>query len=364
MKIIQLVYALGSGGAEKFVVNIANELASLGHDVTVCMLRGEHDPDLIFNKQHLSKDVKFHALNLTKGFSFSKVVSVCKYIKSENPDVVHCNLNVIPYIYPLAITSRKIKFVHTIHSVAEHTVKEGLQVKLNRFFYSKFIKAVTISNQVRESYQSLYGLNNDELIANGAPAITPSEQFEKVRAEVSSLKNTSSDRIFIHVARFHEAKNQELLINAFNELDKQGKNFTLLILGSNFDSEEGMKLQAKACDKIHFLGVKNNVGDYLLCCEAFCLTSHYEGLPISLLEAISAGLTPVCTPAGGIPTVIEDGKNGYLSSDFSVEAYLVALNRFMAEQIDNQSLIEYFSRNFSMRNCAEKYIQLYLQKKS
>ena len=99
MKIIQIIYSLCPGGAEKFVVDLSNQLATMGHDVTLCMLRDVTDESLTFNKQFLQSNVKLHSMKFSRGFSWGKCRSVEKYIQNERPDVVHCHLNVIPYVY-------------------------------------------------------------------------------------------------------------------------------------------------------------------------------------------------------------------------------------------------------------------------
>ena len=81
-----------------------------------------------------------------------------------------------------------------------------------------------------------------------------------------------------------------------------------------------MNLVANKPPNVYFLGKVTNVSDYLLCADAFVLTSIFEGLPISLLEALSAGVIPVCTPVGGIINIVT--KNiGFLSEDVSKDAY-------------------------------------------
>ena len=347
MKILQLIYSLSSGGAEKFVVDLSNQLAKMGHDVTLCMLRDDKIDTSTFNKQFLSSSVKFHSMKFDRGFSLGKCRRLEKYIMNENPDVVHCQ-------------NKKIKFIHTLHNLANNTGGVGLQYYLNRFFYKhEYIRPVCISRLCQESYESYYKLHNAPYINNGRSSVAASPLYEKVKEEVSSYKTTFGTKVFIHVARFHSQKNQQLLVDSFNHLAAENIDFTLLILGNGYDCEAGKELQKIACDKILFLGEKSNVNDYLLCSDAFCLTSIYEGLPISLLEALSCGVTPICTSVGGIPDVIEDGVNGYLCDDLSVDAYVDTVMKFINNPIDSESVVASYNKSFSIQKCSIDYVKLY-----
>lgn len=360
MKIIQMIYSLSSGGAEKFVVDLSNELAVRGHEVTLCMLLADDNSELVFNKQFLSNKVNYHNMGFARGFSLKKVNAVQQFVKRLHPDVVHCHLNVTPYIFRLALTNRKIKFVHTLHSVAQNAVGAGYQRFINKMFYKYgVIQAVCISRLCMESYNTFYHLNNAPYIDNGRALMPPTKKIEAVKKEVTSYQATMHTPIFIHVARFDKLKNQHLLIDSFNALNKEGVDFTLLIIGNGFNSDMGKQLQIKACNKIHFLGEKDNVNDYLLCSDAFCLTSIFEGLPISLLEALSCGVTPICTPVGGIPDVIKDGENGYLSQDLTIDNYVKVLKYFIAQPIEKQTLKNFYAAHYSMHACAEKYEHLF-----
>lgn len=364
MRIIQLIYSLASGGGERFVVDLSNQLAQLGHDLTICILLDDSLETNVFNKQFIDKGVKFYSFKFKPGFSLGKVLEVERFLKTQMPDVVHCHLNVIPYIYRLTFTNKKINFIHTLHSVASATCGGRGQWRINKFFYKKgYIQPVAISSICKESYERFYNLHNAPCIDNGRSLVLPSANFYAVKKEVESLKIDLNTKVFIHVARCHPLKNQVLLIDAFNELYNRGENFVLLILGNGFDKSEGRLLKQRACSKIQFLGEKNNVGDYLLCSDAFCLSSNYEGLPISLLEALSCGLTPICTPVGGIPDVINDNVNGYLSNDLSVDSYVNAICRFISAPIEKRKLIEFYKDHYSIEKCANEYInKVYLKK--
>jgi len=360
MRILQMIYSLSSGGAERFTIDLSNQLQKMGHTVCLCMLRGEDRQEDTFNKQFLSEAVVFYSSNLSKGFSLSKVRTVERFIKFWKPDVVHCHLNVIPYIYRLAVFDKGIKFFHTLHNVASNTGGGRMQYPLNRFFYKhNLISPVCISRLCQESYESYYKLHNAPCVDNGRSFVGTSHLYEMVRQEVETYKLSAETLVFVHVARFHVQKNQQLLIDSFNRLALEGVDFILLIIGNGYGCEEGLKLQQSACSAIHFLGEKNNVNDYLYCANAFCLTSIYEGLPISLLEALSCGVVPICTPVGGVPDVISDGTNGYLSSGQDVDSYCEAINRFIQQPIPKQVLVDYYQANYSMEVCAKKYEALY-----
>ncbi|MBO5107821.1 MAG: glycosyltransferase [Bacteroidales bacterium] len=362
MKIIQLIYSLASGGAERFAVSLSNQLAEMGHEVTLCMLLSTTDIKNTFNAQYLKSSVKLYSFEFDRGFSYRKSNIVERFISEKAPDVVHCHLNVIPYIFRLSIRTRSIRFIHTLHSLAENSSGKWWQRWINYCFYrSALIQPVVISEQCRQSYVKFYALDNAVCIENGCEAPQHTPLFPSVQNEVNSYKARKDEKVFIHVARYHELKNQILLIDSFNQLANEGVNFTLLVLGEGFDRGDGSHIRNKACTKIHFLGLKSNVADYLLCSDAFCLTSNYEGLPISLLEAISCGLTPICTNVGGVPDVVRDEVYGYLSES-SVESYVSAIYKFLSREIDKKILQQYFRHNYSIASCADKYVNLYIKR--
>lgn len=361
MKIVHLIYSLCSGGAERFVVSLANQQVAMGHDVSVCILLSDTDENYTFNLQFLDSAVGFHSFGFTKGFSIRKSNIVENYLDNLNPDVVHCHLNVIPYIYRLAFRRRKINFVHTLHSVAANASGKFYQYPFNYLSYRfGLIKPIAISEKCAESYVQYYGLRNPACIDNGCEQPRMSQFYQQTREEIEGYKYTEGTSVFVHVARFHSLKNQKLLIESFNRIRQEGYDAILLMIGDGFNEGEGRKLKEQACDAIHFLGLKSNVGDYLMCADAFCLSSIYEGLPISLLEAMACGVVPICTKVGGISDVIEDGKTGILS-DVDTSAYTEAMERFFSTQIDKSLIQECYRMRFSMAACALKYYKIYIE---
>lgn len=364
MRIVQLVYHLGFGGGEKFVVNLSNQLAENGHEVIIVQLRNDTDSfDIHFNRQFLSPKVKYLNLGLTKGFTFKKAMKVMCKLYRLKADIIHSHLNILPYYYLLTLFPGKTKFVHTLHNVAEKETEISWQQKINHWIYKhNFIIPITISPECQKSFTNLYHIPSPICINNGTPPVRATPDIERVKIELRSLCNTDNCKILLHVGRFNEQKNHRLLIESFNQIIKDGFDAELFIIGGKFDTPPGLELQKKACCRIHFLGTRHNVCDYMLNSDFFILSSFWEGLPISLIEAMSAKLIPISTPAGGVPNVITDGYNGFISSDYSQQEFVKTIKRALNSSLDPNLIYQSYMDNYSMTKCANAYELAYNQK--
>jgi glycosyltransferase involved in cell wall biosynthesis len=361
MKILQLVYSLGPGGAERFVVDLSNELALQGNDVTLCVLRDDQKGNSGFYKRDLSDKLNYVNLKIPEGLRLSNIGIINRLVNKLKPDVVHSHLNLVNYVFPLTLIHSKIKFFHTIHSIPKSEVKSSIEYWIRRLFYSKFkMKAITISEEVSRSFLSYYKISSYNEIYNGRALPKPTSEFSNVKNDIQKFRDSGST-IFLHIGTCNKAKNQRTLIGAFNKIMNSEDHALLMIIGSGFDSEEGRSLKKLACDKIIFLGEKHNVSDYLLNADAFCLSSVREGMPISLIEAFACGCTPICTPIGGLINTIKNGETGYLSKSVSEDDYYVAIREYLENKnkIKREHLIRYYYNYFSIEECAKKYISLY-----
>jgi glycosyltransferase involved in cell wall biosynthesis len=129
----------------------------------------------------------------------------------------------------------------------------------------------------------------------------------------------------IMVARFNEQKDQATLLKAISSLFFP---FHLDFVGSGASMESCQALAESlgVKDKVSFLGDRTDVPQLLAQSQIFILTSHYEGLPISILEAMRAGLPVIATKVNGIPEEVEHGKTGLLVSDKDVKEVAKALS--------------------------------------
>lgn len=364
MKILHIIPSLYGGGAEKFAIDLCNEL-SKKHEVIICSFFDVDDT--MFMAKNLHKNVKLVTFNKQTGFDISIFFKVYRLIKNENVDAVNTHLRALVYsLLPIIFTS--VVFFHTVHNMAQKETG-----RFNRFVYKLLFRffsvtPVAISSKVLESVQKEYGNRFNDLVDNGIKPLGKTYRCNKVKQEIEKYKKDKDTSVFITIGRISQQKNHKMLIDVFNQLIKEGKNIILLIIGDDYSKDQQLlkELSNMAKEDIFFLGMIENIADYLLCSDAFCLSSLYEGLPITLLESLSLGIVPICTPAGGIVDVIDDNI-GFISTDFSPEAYQTVIKQYLdlspkeKEQFSENGE-KLFDLKYNISQTAENYIKLYQHK--
>jgi len=150
----------------------------------------------------------------------------------------------------------------------------------------------------------------------------------------------------------------------FRKLEQDSINVILLIIGSVRHKHVYDSLMLDLPSNVYLLGEINNATDYLFLSDVFCLSSLWEGMPISLLESFNVGCFPICTPAGGITNMIKDGENGLLANDFSEESFYLKVLEYLSMQAHEKSTIKSncinaFSTFYSMELCSKRYLEYY-----
>lgn len=358
MRIIQIIYNLGQGGAERFVIDTCNELVKNKENEIFLLTINANSPQLRHYIDTLSKNVIHKNIGTIKGLSLKGIIGVYNAIKEIKPEIVHIHCSPV-LIYLPAILYKKAKYVHTIHNLANKAISFLWLKRFQGWLFRKHIQPITISNTCQESYKEFYKQKNAICITNGRAALEKTEEYNNVATEIASYKQGNDVPVFIHVARYAEQKNQKLLFATFERLHNVGKKFLLVIIGGGYEKSPYMHLNETGYVKI--LGAKQNVGDYLACADYFVLSSTWEGLPLSLLEAMSMGCIPISTPAGGVLDVIRDGENGLVSKSFTEDDFYNTVSKVFKEEfiIDKGKIIADYRNNYTMEVCVNKYYDVY-----
>lgn len=358
MKIVQIIYNLGQGGAERFVVDTCNELVKNKENEVFLLTINANSPQLRHYIDTLSKNVIHKNIGTRKGLSLKGIIGVYNAIKEIKPEIVHIHCSPV-LIYLPALFYKKAKYVHTIHNLASKAISFQWLKKFQGWLFRKHVQPITISNICQESYIDFYKQNNAIRITNGRATLEKTAEYDNIQKEIEKYKQGKNKPVFIHVARYAKQKNQELLFKTFKRIYKEGKDFLLLVIGAGFERSPYMHLNET--DYVKILGAKQNVGDYLACSDYFVLSSLYEGLPLSLLEAMSMGCIPISTPAGGVNDVIRDGENGLLSPTFDTNDYYNTIKRVFDKSftIYKEQIIKDYEKNYTMEVCVNNYYNVY-----
>ena len=358
MRIIELIPTIASGGGEKFVVDLSNELSIQGHDVSLITLFDYND-SFIFESL-VNKNVKRISLHKKEGLDISCFFKVLNVIREIKPDVVHAHVGAIKYITLSAILYKKCRYFATIHSEAKREAGNSIDLYSRKFlFTNKMVTAVTISDESLRSFEEFYGISAP-MIMNGCSAYS---EYSKV-----SDYHKDVDLLFVHAGRIQKVKNQYRLVKSFQRLIEEGYNVRLLLLGRIEHEDVFESIRPYFSDKIVYLGEKNNCRDYMNVADAFCLSSNMEGMPITVIEAMSVGCIPIVTPVGGCVNMIYNRENGFIAKDCTDEAYYDSLKEFASIGSEERTLIsdktkETFVKTYSISSSAINYVKLFNEKK-
>lgn len=365
MKILQIISSLGNGGAEKFVVELSNELSNT-NDVKIVSFKSIEDW-MIFPKM-LNKCVPLISLDKKQGFDVRTFKKLFKLFKHEKPDVIHFHLDAtIKYIIPLTFFFQNTKFIYTIHSNL-NSDKITLFNYLERMkFLTTKVKYICISESIYYQFKKKFPSFNFVLIENGIQKMHSSDLLTEIQQEIKKYKSNAETKLFLVIGNYSAPKNFQLITEVFKKLHTTSQNVALLIIGDDVSAEktEWKKIQNLKSPNTYMLGPKANVQDYLHESNAYCLCSVYEGLPISILEAYSMGKPVLSTPAGGIPSILKNQVNGLLSSDFTIEAYYEMILNFLKIPENHiakfkKNNLDDFEKHFTISKTTEKYILNYL----
>lgn len=357
MKIIEIIPQLSQGGAERFVIDLCNEM-STEHEVVLVVLHNVDNHG--FFRKELSKQVRLISMNKRMGMDWQLFFRLAKLIREEKPDVVHTHLRGIVYTFLSYIFTSKIKFIHTVHNDAKMEAGGGVSKWCRELAFNlKRVHPVTISEESQRSFEEFYHLPST-LIYNGRPEYNFNTDISAVQQELENIKTNKQAKIIVNIARIQPQKNQLPLAKAIDNLNKQGYAVELAIIGSKADKQIVNNIEALHSPYVHLLDVRTNPRDYMRAADAFCLSSIYEGMPITLIECFSVGAIPLCTPVGGIVNMIQDSENGLLAQSSNQEGIEQILQRFLElkdETITNMKdkSLKTFER-FNMQHCCQQYI--------
>lgn len=354
MKIIQVMPNFALAGAEIMCENLVYGLKKQGVEVVIVSLFDDHS---VITERLEKQGIKIIYLNKKLGMDFSIIRKLCKVFKQEKPDVIHTHRYATEYAIPAAVLAGVKKRVHTVHNVAQ---KENGRLGrfLNRcFFKINHVVPVALSAIVQESIEKEYKIKKEKI-----PVVFNGIDLSKClpKTEYATTDNTLK---ILHIGRFMQQKNHQGLIEAFSIFHEKFPKSVLQLIGEGDLRGEIEKMVAEKGlkDAVEFLGLQDNVYGYLHDADMFTLPSLYEGIPMTLIEAMGTGLPIVATKVGGVPDMLVDGESAILT-DVDTEKIAKAFLELAEDQEKRKLLGESAKKAavpFSAETMAEEYLKIY-----
>ena len=313
MRCLVVVPSLIRAGAETQSVDLANGLASMGHEVHLCAFEQRVD-----QRDRLTEAVKFHHILRRSKYDRSVVTGLADVIDRENIEVVQGVLQFAALIAWLASlrSKRNPPVVAAVHT----TINQGLKQELHdRLVYRHILKRLALIIYVCDSQRDHWVAKYPELrplarvVHNGVDLSKfRKAEFTYAASRVRSELNIPEGAlVFSCIAAFRPEKRHDLLVSAFAKAVSHG----YLILAGDGERREAIEAAASAegvAARVKFVGNVADVRPYIVASSATILASKAETFSIAMLESMALSVPVIAPRIGGLPEAVISGKTGLL----------------------------------------------------
>ena len=330
MKLLFVITSLENGGAERVCASLANYF-STEHEVEILYFSGE-----IFYQINSKVKLNKFTRNSRIPRLAAKLLAIRKRAKDADCILSFMDSTNILSIIATAFLGRKL-------IISEHSAHDFVGLKwrvLRRIFYP-FASALTVLSRSDFSYYSF--VKNKAIIYN--PSIfKPSFGGQK-------------EKLIIFVGRLEHVKGCDIFLRALALLGLD--DFKVLVLGSGSQKKNLQSLSEKlGLKNLEFLGAVSDIQNYYKKAKIIVSSSRFEGLGNALIESAFFDCIRVATPTAGALELLEDGKNGFISSDFSEQALAKAILKALSadESVLENTRVQ--CEKFRLENIAAKWWEL------
>jgi glycosyltransferase involved in cell wall biosynthesis len=358
MNVLHVISALGSGGAEVFVKDLCLSLKQQGHEVSVAYVDSAADQgsDIGFESRFKAElaEAGITAYEIGRAFRRNPLgggLRLRAILKQVKPDILHIHLGI-------GILFKSFAFYGVPTIYTHHSIKFRFG-KLATWWFDRFAQTyVAICDKCHSMLEQ----------KTARPIVDIRNGISSRRiAKPDPARGTGSFKI-ISVGSIREAKDYPTTIaiaaRVKQMLPANSRPLEFLIYGDGKGIEHLRDLarQKGVDDILHFVGLVTDIPARLAAADILLMSSIYEGMPISLIEATHAGLPMIATDVGGCAEIVRHGENGFIFTPKDVEAgagYILKLfeSRDLCKQFSARS--REIAHDFSMEEVSAKHLVLY-----
>ena len=340
------------GGASMHVLQLAQAVKQAGHSVTVVF--GGVDGKIV----SMCREAGLETLvlpelirSLHPWHDLRALFALRRLIKTIQPDLVHLHSSKAALLGRVAAWLCKVPAIVTVHGWPfVHP-----QSKVSKMFYfilersmvaltSKFITVSKLDYSIAQQQLKVHQ-QQLELIHNG---IEKDQSFEQVKSDTINAECN-----VICVARFDIPKDHRTLLLALQQIKHSPWRLKLVGSGPLLAEIKQLAGQLDMSEKIEFLGERSDVAELLTQADLFVLLSLWESLPISIIEAMRAGLPVIASDVGGITELVDDGVSGRVVAPGNIAAAAEALCALITDPSMRHSMSTASKQKFEQQFTAE-----------
>ena len=361
-KILFVLQALGTGGSERVVLDIARAIGKDGFNVSVL---GITDGSL--RKHFEDEGIEVFVGEKQPGLDTKLIARLSQIIRRVRPDIVNTHhFSPLFYSFIGCELSRTTRLVHTEHSRWEMDDLSWLWKGLIAQLLRRTDAIIGVSKETCAGFKDSLGIPDSKihLIPNGLDIDRFDRSFDS-GAKRRELGIADGERVIGCIGNLRPEKNQRVLIRAFSIVLKKFPQTRLVFAGRDLmnGSLKGLADGMGLGSKVLFLGARKDVPELYSVLDVFCLPSLYEGMPISILEAMASKVPIVATDVLGIRGIITSDETGLLVKSNDAQALADGIERLLVDSglrgHTTRKAFEYVSNHHNMNAWINRYKEFF-----
>jgi glycosyltransferase involved in cell wall biosynthesis len=325
--VVHVIDELPPDGAERLLVDVLRHRSAAYRFSVVCLDRGGE-----LQREIEAMGISVTVLGRRSTYSPALLWRLVCWLRRERADVVHTHLFTADAYGRVAARLAGVRGVYsTVHST--NIWKGAIHRRIDWLLAWLSTKVIAVSAEVAQVLAERDGIPRSRItvVENGIDLQRlAGATGDGVHAEFGIPERVPLIGL---VGRLHPAKGHADLIAALAQLAAQGIGAHCLLIGSGeLRDEIAADVERRGLrDRVTFTGQRSDIPRLLAALDLLAMPSRWEGLPMTLLEAMAMGKAIVATRVGGIPDVIMDGREGLLVPPGDVAALASALRRVITD---------------------------------
>ncbi len=337
VKVAHIITRLDFGGAQANTLYTASALDPRRFDAVILsgpggILEGRAGPGRLVEAKRLAREIN-PAKDLAAFFELRSL------LRGLSPAVAHTHSSKAGILGRLAAAAAGVPvIVHTFHGFGFHPrqsfLKRSVFVLLEKFCarFSDALVFVSKSNMETARGAGIGSPEKYRLIRSGVKLAGYPAKTDRA-AKRAGLGLSADDLVVLSIGNAKPQKNPRHFIEAAARLSPRHPSARFVFAGGG---EELENLRAEARERglektCLFTGWREDSAELLAASDIFVLTSLWEGLPRSLVEAFKTGLPAVCYRTDGVADILRDGVNGFSADPGDLDAFCAALSGLLGD---------------------------------